>query len=73
MNIDKIQTYITPKTTGYTAAAGLGVTVISGITKNKSVRKMHKPFAFITALFTLVHIGLIEYYTIYSVPFEKLW
>lgn len=58
----KSNSYITPKTTGYAATAGLALSVWSGVSKNKSFRKKHKPIAYITALLTAVHIGLIEYY-----------
>ena len=54
--------YLTPKTTGYTATATLGLAVASGVSKNKSFRKTHKPFAYISALLTAAHIALIEYY-----------
>ena len=50
-----------PKTTGYAAAIGLGLSVLSGISKDKKIRKMHKPFAYITAAFTALHICMIEY------------
>lgn len=53
---------ITPKTTGYGATAGLGLSIASGISKNKSFRKAHKPLAYFSAVMTLIHIGLIEYY-----------
>ena len=62
MNIEKIQAYINPKTTGYTAIAGLGLTAASAYGKNKYIKKAHKPFAFITALAAIVHVGQIEYY-----------
>lgn len=52
---------ITPKTTGYAATVGLGATVLSGVSRNKAFRKTHKPLSYITALITLIHIGLIEY------------
>lgn len=52
---------INVKTTGYTAAGSLLLSVGSGVLKNKSARKIHKPFAYLTAFFTLVHIGLVEY------------
>ena len=58
----KSNQYITPKTTGYAATAGLVLSAWSGASKNKSFRKKHKPIAYITALLTSVHIGLIEYY-----------
>ena len=53
---------ITPKTTGYSATVGLGLSIASGISKNKSFRKAHKPIAYISGALTLLHIGLIEYY-----------
>ena len=62
MKVANISSYITPKTTGYAAAAGLGFASLSGLTKNKSLKKMHKPFAIISSALTLFHIGLIEYY-----------
>ena len=64
MKINSIsqQSIVTPKTTGYSATAGMALTVLSGISKNKSIRKTHKPLAYITAAITALHIGLIEYY-----------
>ena len=53
---------ITPKSTGYAATVGLGLSVWSGVSRNKSFRKTHKLLAYITAALTLLHIGLIEYY-----------
>ncbi len=61
MKISEIKTYITPKTTGYTATAGLVLSVMSGVSKNRSFRKFHKPAAYATAAITALHIGLIEY------------
>ena len=62
MKVEKIQQYITPKTTGYGATVGFCLTAISGMSKNKTIRKTHKHFAWITAGLTALHIGLIEYY-----------
>lgn len=62
MKVNKLESIVTPKTTGYVSAAGLGVTVLSGICSNKTVKKAHKPLAWATAGLTLLHIGLIEYY-----------
>lgn len=53
---------ITPKSTGYAATTALGLAVWSGVSKNKTFRKQHKPLAYITAALTAIHIGLIEYY-----------
>ena len=62
MKIEKVSSYITPKTTGYTATIGLSLTMICGSIKNKTCRKIHKPIAWITLFASLFHIGLIEYY-----------
>ena len=53
---------LTPKTTGYGATAALGLSVLSGVSKNKSFRKSHKFFAYLAMALTALHIGLIEYY-----------
>lgn len=62
MKVNPIQQIITPKTSGYAATVGLGASVVSGVSKNKNFRKMHKPLAYMTAILTALHIGLIEYY-----------
>ncbi len=62
MKVEKIQSIVTPKTTGYCAAGSLGFAVLSGVSKNKTFKKLHKPFALVSTFFTLLHIGLIEYY-----------
>ena len=45
--------------TGYAALAGIGLTTASAIIKSKSINKMHKPLAFISAGLTLLHLGVI--------------
>ena len=62
MKIQPIKTYITPKSTGWASAIALGCTAISGFSKNKSIRKLHKPFAVLTGIFTISHIAILEYY-----------
>ena len=62
MKVSSISTIITPTTTGYTAAAGIGLTILSGISKNKTLKKTHKPLSIFSAFATILHIGLIEYY-----------
>ena len=63
MKTEKIQSsIITPRTTGYAAAAGVGITLLSGVNKNKTIKKIHKPVAWFTAAVSVLHIGLIEYY-----------
>ena len=61
MKISSLKSYITPKTTGYTAAGGIVLTALSGFSKNKSLKKAHKPLAYVTAALTAVHIALVEY------------
>lgn len=53
--------FITPKNTGYAAAIGLGLSVWSAKSKNKTFRSTHKSLAAATVIMTLLHIGLIEY------------
>jgi hypothetical protein len=62
MKTEKIYSFITPKSTGYMSAAGVGLAIASGVSKNKSFRKYHKPLALFSGVCTLLHIGLIEYY-----------
>lgn len=62
MQVSKVNSIITPRTTGYAATAGLAFSVWSGLSKNKSIRKTHKPVVYITAALTALHIALIEYY-----------
>ncbi len=62
MKVHSIKSYVTPKTTGYSAAAALGLAVLSGVSKNKSFRKTHKPFAYISVFLTAAHTILIESY-----------
>jgi len=63
MKVNGIQSQIfTPKTTGYAAAAGMGITLLSAVSENKTFNKVHKPVSWLTALLTILHIGLIEYY-----------
>ena len=63
MKIQPIQVnnYLTPKITGYAATTGIVLSIISGISKNKNLKKTHKPLAYISALLTALHVGLIEY------------
>lgn len=63
INPIKSNQYITPKTTGYAATATLGAAILSGVSRNKMIRKQHKPLAYISAALTALHIGLIEYYS----------
>ena len=63
MKADKIQSsIITPRTTGYAAAAGIGTTMLIGFSKNRVLKSFHKPAAWFTTGVTVLHIGLIEYY-----------
>ena len=62
MKISPINQIITPKSTGYSATLALGMATLSGISKNRSFRKVHKPLAYISVALTAIHIALIEYY-----------
>ena len=55
------QNIINTKTTGYTAAASMALCALSGLTKNKCIKKYHKPLAYLTAFLTTLHIALAEY------------
>ena len=63
MKVSSVQrnSIITPKTTGYAATTALGLAVWSGVSKNKTLKKQHKALAYIAAVLTAVHWGLVEY------------
>ncbi len=50
------------KTSGYAATGSLVLATYTGVTKNRTLRKTHKSFAYLTAFLTMLHIGLVEYY-----------
>lgn len=56
----KKRSIINPKTTGYIATASIGLTIASGIIKDKSIYKSHKYFAGISLIATLAHIYLVS-------------
>lgn len=62
VNETKSKPFLTPKNTGYTATALLGVTTLRAFSKKKGIIKSHKILGAMTAVATLLHIGLIEYY-----------
>ena len=62
MKISSINQIVTPKSTGYSATLALGMATLSGVSNNKSFRKMHKSLAYVSAALTTIHIALIEYY-----------
>ena len=53
--------YISPKTTGYAATGGLVLSMYSGLCKNRTMKKIHKPASYFTAIMTAIHIALVEY------------
>lgn len=62
MKIAAIQNkYFNPKVTGYAASGGIALTILSGVSKNRTISKMHKPLAYVSLFLTLVHILLVEY------------
>ncbi len=62
MKVNSVSSVITPKTTGYTAVVGLGLTALSGMSECKTFKKAHKPLAIFSLIAAILHIGLIEYY-----------
>ena len=48
---------LNPRNTGYAALGGMCLTTVSAMIKSKSIRKSHKPLAFITFALTLLHLG----------------
>ena len=62
--VDSVQSkpLLTPKNTGYAAAAGVILTTARAFNKSKPIRKYHKIVGYVTAALTVLHIGLIEYY-----------
>lgn len=52
---------LTPKNTGYAATAALAFTTIRAFSNSKSIKKNHKIWGYITALLTLIHVGVVEY------------
>lgn len=62
MKVSSVSSVITPKTTGYASAVGMGLTLMSGMSQNKIFKKAHKPLAIFSAIAAIIHIGLIEYY-----------
>ena len=61
MKISQINNYINPKATGYVAVAGYALAMISGISKNKAIKKIYKPSALFALAATAVHLGQVEY------------
>ena len=53
--------FLTPKNTGYAAAGALALTSIRVASTKKPVVKSHKILGGITAILTLLHIGVVEY------------
>ena len=51
---------LTPRNTGWAAAAGMAICTARAMTKKKSITKTHKTIGWITAALTLIHIILIE-------------
>lgn len=50
---------INSKSTGYSAAVGIGLTMISGASKNQTLHKGHKFFATFSLLSLATHIYLV--------------
>ena len=55
----KKQPLISVKNTGYVAVAGMAITMIGGVTKNKFLMRSHKVFAGISFAAAIAHIALV--------------
>lgn len=51
---------INAKSTGYVATVGMGLSMLSGHSKNKFLKKNHKFFACTAFIAVIAHIGLIS-------------
>ena len=51
---------LTPRNTGWAAAAGMSICTARALTKKKPITKSHKTIGWITAGLTLLHIILVE-------------
>ena len=61
INSTQNKPFLTPKNTGYAAAGALLLTTARAFNISKPIKKSHKFLGYITALLTLLHIGLVEY------------
>ena len=62
MKVNEISAkYITPKTTGYTAFVGFGLTMLTAYSANKAIKRAHKPLALFSVIASLIHVLQIEY------------
>ena len=48
---------LTGKNTGYAAMAGMGLTMLTGMTRNKTMRSSHLYMSFLTATAAVVHLA----------------
>ena len=53
---------INAKSTGFAALGSMGFTIACA--KTRQLRKYHRPFAYITGLFALSHIWIVERHTL---------
>ena len=61
INNTKPNTFLTPKNTGYAAAAAMLLLTARAFTSSKPVVKTHKILGVVTGVLTLLHIGVVEY------------
>lgn len=52
---------LTPRNTGFLATGAIGLSTIRAFSNSKNIKKNHKLFGCLTTIFTLLHIGTIEY------------
>ena len=54
---------LTPKNTGYAAAGAILLSTTRAFSKSKTITKTHKFLGYLSAILTLLHIGVLEYLT----------
>ena len=52
---------LNPKNTGIAAGVAMTIMTLRAFSNNKSIKKHHKLFGYITTGLTLLHIGTLEY------------
>ena len=61
---NKIKQYYNPKNTGYLALGSLGLTTVTAMSKSRMLKKSHKSLAFLTGVFSLLHLETLYHYKI---------
>ena len=69
---NKPKKYYTPKNTGYLALGTLGIATISAMSKNKTFKKAHKHFAFLSVISSLAHLETLYHHKIKNLFNQKM-